>query len=57
MGARALSGISSKQVKSACSSMHFNEEFEVNWMPVFFIKEFEDIQEIIRINRNGKDFR
>lgn len=46
-GARGLSGLNTKNAKSACSSMHFDDDYEVNWLPVFFIKELEDA--VIRI--------
>lgn len=47
-GAQRLSGLNTKKAKSACSSMHFDDDYEVNWLPVFFIKELEDI--VIRID-------
>lgn len=46
-GARGLTGMNTKNVKSACSAMHFDDEYEVNWMPFFFIKEMDDI--VVRI--------
>ena len=48
-GARGLTGINKKNVKSACSSMHFDDVFEVNWMPIFFIKELENV--VVRIEQ------
>lgn len=46
-GARGLTGINKNNVRSACSSMHFDDEFDVNWMLIFFIKELDDI--VVRI--------
>lgn len=42
-GARGLTGMHTKNVRSACSSMHFDDAYQVNWMPVFFMKELDDI--------------
>lgn len=46
-GARGLTGIHKKNVRSACSSMHFDVDYEVDWMPVFYIRELGDI--VVRI--------
>lgn len=29
-------------VRTACSAVHFDKNFEVNWVPVFQVKEMED---------------
>lgn len=39
--------------QTACSSMHFDEDYEVNWMPVFFLKELEDIAVEVHIDMNN----
>lgn len=46
-GTRGHTGTNTKNIRSACSSMHYSDEYEVNWMPVFFVKELDDI--VIRI--------
>ena len=48
-GARSVAAINTKKAQTACSSMHFDSEFEPDWMPVFFIKELDDIA--VRIER------
>lgn len=54
-GAHSVVGINLKNAKYACSSMHFDDDYEVNWMPVFFIKEQEDIVVKIDIDSMKKE--
>lgn len=42
-----LAGTGAKNVKSAYSALHFDDEYETDWMPAFFIKEPDDI--VVRI--------
>ena len=48
-GAHGVSGINTKNTRTACSSMHFEKTYDVNWMPVFYVKEMQDMQVEITI--------
>ncbi len=47
-GAHSITGITSGTSKIACSAVHFEKDFEMNWVPIFSLKELEDI--VIEVN-------
>lgn len=42
-GSRRKDRMNAENVRSSCSSVHFDEAYEVNWVPVFFVKEMEEL--------------
>lgn len=49
--AHSAEKISNAEAKTACSAMHFNKEFEVDWIPSFFVKAMDDLYIEMRIDK------
>lgn len=41
-GNRGMVGINMRNTRAVCSSLHFEKEYEVEWVPIFLVKEMED---------------
>lgn len=43
-GLRSLKNSDGINYRTACSSVHFDIEFHIEWVPTFWIKDMEDIK-------------
>lgn len=50
-GAHNVTSISGGKVKTVCSSMHFEKKFKTEWVPVFRLKNKEDISVNISLDK------